>query len=93
MTLAFASRTGFWGAAGATAAETIGQVIMAADKALQDYEPEAFLLLGDTNSCLAAIAAKRRKIPIFHMEAGAACSTFAYRNKSAGSLTIRRIST
>ena len=66
----------FLGAAGATAAETIGQVIMAADKALQDYEPEAFLLLGDTNSCLAAIAAKRRKIPIFHMEAGNRCFDF-----------------
>ena len=66
----------FLEAAGATAAETIGQVIMAADKALQDYEPEAFLLLGDTNSCLAAIAAKRRKIPIFHMEAGNRCFDF-----------------
>lgn len=63
----------FLEAAGATAAETIGQVIIAADKALHDYEPEALLLLGDTNSCLAAIAAKRRKIPIFHMEAGNRC--------------------
>ena len=66
----------FLEAAGATAAETIGQVIMAADKALQEYEPEALLLLGDTNSCLAAIAAKRRKIPIFHMEAGNRCFDF-----------------
>lgn len=66
----------FLGAAGATAADTIGQVIMAADKALGDYEPEALLLLGDTNSCLAAIAAKRRKIPIFHMEAGNRCFDF-----------------
>ena len=55
----------FLEAAGATAADTIGQVIMAADKALQKYEPEALLLLGDTNSCLAAIAAKRRKNPNF----------------------------
>jgi UDP-N-acetylglucosamine 2-epimerase len=60
----------FLDAAGATAAETIGQVIMAADKAMVQFKPEALLLLGDTNSALAAIAAKRRKIPIFHMEAG-----------------------
>jgi UDP-N-acetylglucosamine 2-epimerase (non-hydrolysing) len=66
----------FLEAAGATAADTIGQVIMAADKALQKYEPDALLLLGDTNSCLAAIAAKRRKIPIFHMEAGNRCFDF-----------------
>jgi len=66
----------FLEAAGATAADTIGQVIIAADKALKEYEPEALLLLGDTNSCLAAIAAKRRKIPIFHMEAGNRCFDF-----------------
>lgn len=66
----------FLEAAGVTAADTIGQVIMAADRALQQYEPEALLLLGDTNSCLAAIAAKRRKIPIFHMEAGNRCFDF-----------------
>lgn len=66
----------FLEAAGATAAETIGQVIMAADKALEQYKPEALLLLGDTNSALAAIAAKRRKIPIFHMEAGNRCFDF-----------------
>lgn len=66
----------FLEAAGTTAADTIGQVIMAADKALQKHEPEALLLLGDTNSCLAAIAAKRRKIPIFHMEAGNRCFDF-----------------
>jgi UDP-N-acetylglucosamine 2-epimerase len=66
----------FLEAAGATAADTIGQVIMAADKALQEHQPEALLLLGDTNSCLAAIAAKRRKIPIFHMEAGNRCFDF-----------------
>jgi UDP-N-acetylglucosamine 2-epimerase (non-hydrolysing) len=66
----------FLEAAGASAAETIGQVIIAADRALQQYQPEALLLLGDTNSCLAAIAAKRRKIPIFHMEAGNRCFDF-----------------
>lgn len=66
----------FLEAAGATAAETIGQVIMAADKALQVHQPEALLLLGDTNSSLASIAAKRRKIPIFHMEAGNRCFDF-----------------
>ncbi|MDO9022994.1 non-hydrolyzing UDP-N-acetylglucosamine 2-epimerase [Zwartia sp.] len=66
----------FLEAAGATAAETIGQVIMGADKAFSKYNPNALLLLGDTNSCLAAIAAKRRKIPIFHMEAGNRCFDF-----------------
>jgi UDP-N-acetylglucosamine 2-epimerase (non-hydrolysing) len=66
----------FLNAAGATAAETIGQVIIAADKVLADIEPDALLLLGDTNSALAAIAAKRRKIPIFHMEAGNRCFDF-----------------
>jgi UDP-N-acetylglucosamine 2-epimerase len=66
----------FLEAAGSTAAATIGQVIMAADKALQEHQPEALLLLGDTNSSLAAIAAKRRKIPIFHMEAGNRCFDF-----------------
>ncbi len=66
----------FLEAAGATAAETIGQVIIAADRVMQEYEPEALLILGDTNSCLAAISAKRRKIPIFHMEAGNRCFDF-----------------
>jgi UDP-N-acetylglucosamine 2-epimerase len=66
----------FLEAAGATAAETIGQVIMAADKAMEQHLPEALLLLGDTNSALAAIAARRRKIPIFHMEAGNRCFDF-----------------
>ncbi len=60
----------FLEAAGVTAAETIGQVIIAADRAMQVHAPEALLVLGDTNSCLAVIPAKRRKIPIFHMEAG-----------------------
>jgi UDP-N-acetylglucosamine 2-epimerase (non-hydrolysing) len=60
-------------AAGATAAETIGQVISKSDRVLGDVRPEAVLILGDTNSSLSAIAAKRRKIPIFHMEAGNRC--------------------
>jgi UDP-N-acetylglucosamine 2-epimerase len=63
-------------AAGNTAAETIGQVIMATDKVLEEVQPDALLLLGDTNSALASIAAKRRKIPIFHMEAGNRCFDF-----------------
>lgn len=66
----------FLEAAGKTAAETIGQVIMSSDRAMQEHQPEALLLLGDTNSCLAAISAKRRKIPIFHMEAGNRCFDF-----------------
>ncbi len=66
----------FLDAAGETAAATIGQVIMATDRALQQHQPEAMLLLGDTNSCLAAIAAKRRKVAIFHMEAGNRCFDF-----------------
>lgn len=66
----------FLEAAGATAAETIGQVIIAADRAFETYQPEALLILGDTNSALSAIAAKRRKIPIFHMEAGNRCFDF-----------------
>ena len=60
-------------AAGANAAETIGQIIIAFDKILEKHEPEAILILGDTNSCLSVIPAKRRKIPIFHMEAGNRC--------------------
>lgn len=66
----------FLEAAGATAAETIGQVIIAADKVLEEHKPDALLLLGDTNSALAAISAKRRKVPIFHMEAGNRCFDF-----------------
>lgn len=63
----------FLDAAGATAAETIGLVIARADAALREIQPDAVLVLGDTNSCLAAISAKRRKIPVFHMEAGNRC--------------------
>ena len=63
----------YLGAAGKTAAETIGQVIIAVDRVLAEVTPEAVLILGDTNSCLAAIPAKRRRIPVFHMEAGNRC--------------------
>ena len=66
----------FLAAAGTSAADTIGQVIIAADKTMCEYQPDALLLLGDTNSSLAAIPAKRRKIPIFHMEAGNRCFDF-----------------
>lgn len=60
-------------AAGANAAETIGNVISTSDKIFEKYRPEALLVLGDTNSCMSVISAKRRKIPIFHMEAGNRC--------------------
>lgn len=63
----------FLGAAGVTAAETIGLVISKSDAVLREIRPDAVLILGDTNSCLAAIAAKRQKIPVFHMEAGNRC--------------------
>ena len=63
----------FLNAAGATAAETIGQVIAKSDAVLRKEKPDAVLILGDTNSCLAAISAKRLKIPVFHMEAGNRC--------------------
>src|SRR3990172_551525 len=55
------------------AAHTIGKVIIAVDRMLAEVKPEAMLVLGDTNSCLAVIPAKRRKIPVFHMEAGNRC--------------------
>lgn len=63
----------FLEAAGATAAETIGRIIIAVDRVLEEEKPDALLVLGDTNSCLSVIPAKRRKIPIFHMEAGNRC--------------------
>jgi len=63
----------FLEAAGASAAETIGQIIIKVDPILEREKPEALLILGDTNSCLSSIPAKRRKIPIFHMEAGNRC--------------------
>ena len=63
----------FLSAAGGSLAQTIGQIIIKVDEVLEREQPEALLVLGDTNSCLAAIPAKRRKIPIFHMEAGNRC--------------------
>jgi len=63
----------FLEAAGATGAETIGNVIIKVDKVLEEIQPEAMLVLGDTNSCMALLPAKRRKIPTFHMEAGNRC--------------------
>lgn len=63
----------FLDAAGATAAETIGQILIKIDSLLAIEQPDAFLVLGDTNSCLCAIPAKKRHIPIFHMEAGNRC--------------------
>ena len=63
----------FLNAACANPAETIGNVISKADALMEDVKPDALLLYGDTNSCLSVIAAKRRKIPIFHMEAGNRC--------------------
>lgn len=63
----------FLNAATGTAIETIGQILMKIDPVMEQVQPDAFLVLGDTNSCLCAIAAKRRHIPIFHMEAGNRC--------------------
>lgn len=63
----------FLGAAGDTAAKTIAEVISKADEVFESEKPDALLLYGDTNTCLAVIAAKRRKIPVFHMEAGNRC--------------------
>jgi UDP-N-acetylglucosamine 2-epimerase len=63
----------FLNAAGDSGAETIGKIIIAIDGVLTDVKPDALLVLGDTNSCLSVIPAKRRKIPVFHMEAGNRC--------------------
>ncbi len=63
----------FLEAAGKTATETIGNILIKIDPLLEDLAPDAFLVLGDTNSCLCAIPAKKRQIPIFHMEAGNRC--------------------
>jgi UDP-N-acetylglucosamine 2-epimerase (non-hydrolysing) len=63
----------FLEAVGETVAQTIGNVIARSDEVIAKEQPDALLLLGDTNSCLAAISAKRRKVPIFHMEAGNRC--------------------
>lgn len=63
----------FLNAATGTAVETIGNILVKIDPIMEEVKPDAFLVLGDTNSCLTAIAAKRRRIPIFHMEAGNRC--------------------
>ena len=63
----------FLNAAGSNATTTAGQILINIDPVLETVNPDAFLVLGDTNSCLCAIAAKKRKIPIFHMEAGNRC--------------------
>jgi UDP-N-acetylglucosamine 2-epimerase (non-hydrolysing) len=63
----------FLNAAGITATETIGRILINIDPLLEELKPDAFLVLGDTNSCLCAIPAKKRHIPIFHMEAGNRC--------------------
>lgn len=63
----------FLNAANGTAIETVGNILIKIDPILEEVKPDAFLVLGDTNSCLCAIAAKRRHIPIFHMEAGNRC--------------------
>jgi UDP-N-acetylglucosamine 2-epimerase (non-hydrolysing) len=63
----------FLNAAGTTATETIGKILINIDPLLEELQPDAFLVLGDTNSCLCAIPAKKRHIPIFHMEAGNRC--------------------
>jgi len=63
----------FLNAAGITATETIGKILINIDPLLEKIKPDAFLVLGDTNSCLCAIPAKKRQIPIFHMEAGNRC--------------------
>ncbi|RXK17227.1 non-hydrolyzing UDP-N-acetylglucosamine 2-epimerase [Macrococcus sp. DPC7161] len=63
----------FLNAANGTAVETIGNILIAIDPVLDEVKPDAFLVLGDTNSCLCAIAAKRKKVPVFHMEAGNRC--------------------
>ncbi len=63
----------FLNAAGKNATETAGQILINIDPVLEEVQPDAFLVLGDTNSCLCAIAAKKRYIPIFHMEAGNRC--------------------
>ena len=63
----------FLNAAGKNATETVGKILIAVDPILEKENPDAFLVLGDTNSCLCAIPAKKRKIPVFHMEAGNRC--------------------
>ena len=74
----------FLEAAGSNAAQTIGNTIAKSDEAIADANPDAVLILGDTNSCLAAISAKRRKVPVFHMEGRKPLfrSTCSRRNQS-----------
>ena len=66
----------FLNAAGGTASETIGKVIIEADRVIREEKPDALLLLGDTNSCMAALPARKNKIPVYHMEAGNRCFDF-----------------
>lgn len=66
----------FLGAAGQTASETIGQVIIGTDKVIREERPDAILLLGDTNSCIAALPARKNRVPVYHMEAGNRCFDF-----------------
>jgi len=66
----------FLNAAGGTASETIGTVIIEVDKVIRKENPEALLLLGDTNSCIAALPARKNKVPVYHMEAGNRCFDF-----------------
>lgn len=63
----------FLNAVGTNASDTAGRILIGIDPVLEQVKPDAFLILGDTNSCLCAIAAKKRRIPIFHMEAGNRC--------------------
>jgi UDP-N-acetylglucosamine 2-epimerase len=63
----------FLNTAGKTPAETVGNVIIKSDEIIKKYKPDAFLIYGDTNSCLSVISAKRNKVPVFHMEAGNRC--------------------
>jgi UDP-N-acetylglucosamine 2-epimerase (non-hydrolysing) len=63
----------FLNAAGSNATETVGNILIKIDPLLESIRPDAFLVLGDTNSCLCAIPAKKRRIPVFHMEAGNRC--------------------
>ncbi len=78
----------FLNAAGGSGSATIGNVIIQTDLVLEKNRPDAVLILGDTNSCMAALPAKRRKIPVFHMEAATAASTSACRKRSTGALSI-----
>ena len=66
----------FLNAAGETASETIGKVIIEADRVIRQERPDALLLLGDTNSCIAALPARKNKVPVYHMEAGNRCFDF-----------------